>query len=128
MIDVGIGVGILLIAMAIAKAIMGGSGSKKYSARQLPPQQIILSSIDRQKALDTYHAVVREKMDVIKTALAMGYTEDELTRLDARLESLIGKQQLEDLLKGNAPMTSAEMEAISLTREKEIVRGLKTAR
>jgi hypothetical protein len=67
------------------------------------------SSEERLKALDTYKALASEKLDVIKTAITMGYNQKELERLDARLEQLIGADALKKIVKGEAPLPSAEL-------------------
>jgi hypothetical protein len=131
MFEVGIGVGMIIIAMAIAKRIMAGPQQPAYRAPRhvaAAPAPVVtqtVSSVDRQKALEVYQKLAHEKLEVIKTALAMGYSQEDLARLDARLERLIGKEQLQQLAVGNVPMPSADMANHSLEDE---LRELRTAR
>jgi hypothetical protein len=67
------------------------------------------SSEERLKALDIYKSLASEKMDVIKTAITMGYNQKELERLDARLEQLIGADALKKIVKGDVPLPAAEL-------------------
>jgi len=53
---------------------------------------------DRQKAIDTYRLLVQEKLDTIKTALAVGFKSEDLKELDERLEKLIGTDEMRVLL------------------------------
>jgi len=66
---------------------------------------VSLSSKNRQaeRARDTYERLVRDKLDVIKTAIAMGRSDDEIRELDRRLERLIGTEQLKGLLDQRKP-------------------------
>jgi hypothetical protein len=61
---------------------------------------------ERAEARALYERVVREKLDVMKTAITMGYDRQDLAALDARLEELIGLDQLTALLK-DAPASPA---------------------
>ena len=69
------------------------------------------------KALETYERLAKEKMDVMKTALAMGYHDEDLARLDARLESLIGREKLEQIVAGAAMLPSSDMLDTNLDSE-----------
>ena len=53
---------------------------------------------ERAEARALYERLVKEKLDVINTAVAMGHTHDELAALDARLEKLVGPEKLTQLL------------------------------
>ena len=79
------------------------------------------------KALDAYKELAREKLEVIKTALAMGYKDDEIEKLDARLENLIGRDKLEQILRGQDPATLASVDLLDTQLDHEITR-LKQAR
>lgn len=54
-------------------------------------------------ALEAYKHAVSEKMDVMRAAIQMGWSDSELKRLDTRLEELIGKDELKRLLDGEVP-------------------------
>jgi hypothetical protein len=99
-------VGLIILASAWAKRISGGA-PRGRQGRETIVQQV--ASPDRQKALQVYENLVKEKLDVVKTALAMGYNQDDLARLDARLEQLIGKEQLEKLSRGEVPTASPDL-------------------
>ena len=80
-----------------------------------------------QKALETYERLAKEKLDVIKTALAMGYGDKELADLDARLEKLVGKERLDEILRGASPEAIASADLLDTQLERETQR-LRAAR
>jgi hypothetical protein len=144
MIEVGIGVAIIMIASAIAKAILRGSPNpwnkgisinlgnsaplrvQPVQAQAQSPQQAkmpTLNKAERAKALEAYKQLVHEKMDVIKTALAMGYRAEELERLDERLEKLIGREQIANIMAGIPPRPNAELLDRDLNSERERLAG-----
>lgn len=61
----------------------------------------IYSTCERRKdrIRKIYAELVKEKLDVIKTALAMGHSTDEIHDLDKRLEELIGTEKMLKTLK-----------------------------
>lgn len=65
----------------------------------LYPLNALIGNVFRERRQRMVRDVLNEKLDVLKTAVAMGYKVDELALLDARLEKLVGKEQLEELLK-----------------------------
>ena len=58
---------------------------------------------ERAEARKLYERLALEKLDVIKTAVAMGYSREELADLDSRLERLIGAEQMKLLRDGKTP-------------------------
>lgn len=52
------------------------------------PYRETLKKRERDDARKTYERIVMEKLDVMKTAIAMGQSGDDLEELDARLERL----------------------------------------
>jgi hypothetical protein len=56
---------------------------------------------ERREIREQYERLAREKLDVLRTAVAMGYDQRELAELDARLEQHIGHDGLRELLAGN---------------------------
>jgi hypothetical protein len=62
------------------------------------PLQIWLAQRERREARQLYERLTMEKLDVIKTAVAMGMKKDDLADLDSRLERLIGEDQMKSLL------------------------------
>lgn len=123
MIEIGIMVALIILASALAKAIKGGP--PKRLGRGAVVQQV--ASADRQKALQVYENLCREKLEVIKTALAMGYSQEDLARLDARLERLIGKDELQKLSRGETPVAGAELVNLSLADEERTLQRLRVA-
>ncbi len=60
---------------------------------------------ERERGRETFERLTREKLDVIRTALAMGRSDDEILDLDKRLETLIGTEQMLGLLDPKEPKT-----------------------
>jgi hypothetical protein len=58
---------------------------------------------ERTAARRMYERVMHHKLEVIETALAMGYTVGEVRDLDARLERLIGAERMQALLDERTP-------------------------
>jgi hypothetical protein len=71
-----------------------------------------------------YERLAREKLDVLRTAITMGYKEDQLAELDARLERLVGADKLEGLLadKPQTPPIKAVLAQADLETEMERIR------
>ena len=67
---------------------------------------------ERKEARKLYERLAMEKLDVLKTAVAMGYSRDELTDLDSRLEKLIGTAQMADLLDKKIPEAPEASDAL----------------
>lgn len=74
------------------------------------------------QALETYKELAKDKLEVIKTALTMGYSDDEIARLDARLERMIGKDKLQQILKGEGAEAVASADLIDTELDREIER------
>jgi len=58
---------------------------------------------ERERARALYEKLMMEKLDVIKTAVAMGMQHHEVAHLDRRLEQLIGAESLRSLLDDKTP-------------------------
>jgi hypothetical protein len=58
---------------------------------------------EREQARRMYERVMHHKLEVIETALAMGFGHDEVRALDARLERLIGADRMAALLDARTP-------------------------
>ncbi|GEM_PF-1083133 len=69
------------------------------------PMTLRMQQSERERARKLYERIVLEKLDVIKTAVAMGHNRDELAGLDARLERLVGADKLAGLLSESKPAT-----------------------
>ena len=84
--------------MAIRKAMRAELTNKPASAGSSAAEVARIAAQDRADARALYERITRDKLDVIKTALAMGYDRQELKELDERLEELIGSDKLHALL------------------------------
>ncbi|MBN2083460.1 hypothetical protein JW859_14790 [bacterium] len=62
------------------------------------PMTARMKQAERKEARQLYERIVMEKLDVMKTALAMGMNNDELAELDRRLERLVGASYIKSLL------------------------------
>ena len=61
-------------------------------------QKLKISSMEKAESRRLYERIAMEKLDIIKTAISMGYKTDELTELDRRLEMLVGADRMTELL------------------------------
>jgi hypothetical protein len=99
-----IGIGLMVAIIKWSKA-----GFPGFNVQTGPPQSRRIpvayrGDPEQQKAaLEAYKHAVSEKMDVLRTAINMGWGDEELKRLDARLEQLIGQDELKRLLEGDIP-------------------------
>jgi hypothetical protein len=73
------------------------------------PIKARLKQAERREARQMYERLAREKLDILKTAITMGYKHDDLADLDARLERLVGADKLQKLL-GSDPKTPSTLE------------------
>ena len=62
---------------------------------------------DKENARRAYRDLLRDKVDVIKTAMLIDYKFDEVLELDKRLEKLVGEDKLRLLLNGDASQLKA---------------------
>lgn len=121
---------LLLIPVAAGVGILFFTGIRhamKSVVRQTPPvAQDSAAEVERIRASDRadaralYERITRDKLDVIKTALAMGADQQQLKELDARLEELIGSDKLHALLEGRdtgAPPLKDELLDLDLSQE-----------
>jgi hypothetical protein len=77
---------------------------------------------ERAEARKLYESLVREKMEVIKTALTMGYADLELKKLDERLERLVGPEKLTQLLDESPDVQLKEVDLMDEDLQAEIER------
>jgi hypothetical protein len=64
----------------------------------LYPVNALIGNVFRERRHRMVRDVLNERLDVLKTAIAMGFKEDDLMLLDERLEQLVGREKLEQLL------------------------------
>lgn len=126
LISIGLMVAIIIAASAWARVYLakhGISGHSKHGHYEIPqPAAQAQNNPATAKALETYERLAQEKLEVIKTALAMGYSDSEISKLDARLENLIGKDKLEQILQGGGAATAASADLIDTRLDSEIER------
>ncbi|MCH7471911.1 hypothetical protein IIA79_03055 [bacterium] len=116
-IELFLGIAILVVASAWARSFF--NRGKARAAK--------LEQVQHDKDRTTYERIVKEKLEVIKTALTMGYGENDLERLDARLENLIGREKLESLHEhGEIPIIHADLADTDLLKEIERLQKTKT--
>jgi hypothetical protein len=123
--QIPVGILIILLGVGAMVAIIRWSGWVFHPRRlgELRGAGLRAATQDeRFKALEAYQQLASEKLDVIKTAIAMGYNEQELNRLDARLEQLIGADAVQKLVRGDIPLPSRELERATLDTELRAIR------
>ena len=62
-----------------------------------------LRNADRDKARAMFERLITQKLDVLKTGVAMGYKQEDLSALDERLEKIIGSEKLASLMGDELP-------------------------
>jgi hypothetical protein len=92
---------IMIFSIPIVQALMGPANTRA-------------KALERDKLRAMYERLALEKLDVIKTAVAMGYKQAELADLDARLEQAIGSDAMRTLLEGKQ-LKAADHERGSIT-------------
>lgn len=112
LISIGIMVGIIVVCSAWARVIMHKANLPIKHKGGGQPAQIIDNSAqhiveleklkiqERKEARAMVERLVQAKLDVINNAIAMGASDKELERLDARLEKLVGQDRLKSMLEG----------------------------
>jgi hypothetical protein len=71
-------------------------------------------------ALKSYERLAKEKLDVLRRAIDLGWGDADLKALDARLEQLVGREGIERIAKGE--LLSKDMAASALTPDQELAR------
>jgi hypothetical protein len=81
---------------------------------------------DRAEARAAYERVILAKLEVMKTAVAMGYEDAQLKALDKRLEGLIGADKVAGLVDpvASQALPSADMLDTDLERERVRLREI----
>jgi len=77
---------------------------------------------ERKEARKLYERLAQEKLDIIKTAVTMGYDDQELKQLDARLEQLVGPDKLTQLLDETPTVQLQEADLLDDDLQAEITR------
>jgi hypothetical protein len=82
------------------------------------PLQQLMAQRERREARQLFERLTMEKIDIIKTAVAVGMKKEDLADLDTRLERLIGIDQMKTLLLQEDPnVPGAELGGLELDRE-----------
>lgn len=93
---------LLAVVLGILRILLNpkaGSRAAENKARAVPEVEMErIRAKDRAEARALYERLMMEKLGVVKRAIEVGFSHDELADLDARLERLIGKDQLARLL------------------------------
>lgn len=129
---------ITLVLMIMVFSVINGFIRRKYGgvekrgrhrARgQVDDASSALLEIERMKlneraeARKLYESLVREKFEVIKTALTMGYADLELKKLDERLERLVGPEKLTQLLDDSPKVNLKDVDLMDEDLQAEIER------
>ena len=122
-----IGIALIILAASIGKSILrSGWTPDKLGRTRVVVQTPKLTRQERIRALEIYHSLAKDKLDVMKTALAMGYRDEDLKRLDERLERLIGREQLGHILNGNAPKPHPELLSRDVEQEKQTLQSIRS--
>lgn len=81
---------------------------------------------DKAEARAAYERVILAKLEVMKTAVVMGFNDSELKALDQRLEALVGSDKVAGLVDPVATqaLPSAELLDVDLQREVAHIREL----
>lgn len=133
LIGIGIMVAIIILASGVVKYWMpaaAGQSARRHAllhpdgkrGQAEPTGQYQPSPQVTAKALETYERLAKDKLEVIKTALAMGYKDNDLAALDARLERLVGADKLTEILRGSGPEALASADLVDTQLDHEIER------
>jgi hypothetical protein len=129
-IEIGLMVAIIVLGSAAAKHFFGSAsrhphrGTNQASKIDYNSEAARLRYQERADARELYERLVREKLAVVRDAVAMGYSEIELSKLDKRLAELIGEEDLKKLLSDTpeTPVPSADLLDTDLASEVEKMR------
>jgi hypothetical protein len=121
---VPLGISLIILSFGASLAMVKWASWRfdTRTARQSGLSERLLTGADvtqqeRAKALEAYRQLASEKLEVIKTAIALGYNDRELQQLDKRLESLIGSEALKCVIRGESPLPPADLDKHDLEAE-----------
>jgi len=129
-VEIGLMIAIIVLGSAAAKHFFGSTtGGSQHKSTQAGsskhnPEMQRLRYQERSEARELYERLVREKLAVVRDAIAMGYSEVELRKLDKRLAELIGEDELKKLISDtpDAPVPNADLLDTDLMSEVEKMR------
>ena len=118
-----LGLSMIIASIGATVWMIRNRGETHHGARREgKPSATPLVNPQVAQALEVYRELAKDKLEVIKTALTMGYKDEEIARLDARLEAMIGKDKVEALLKGGSPEALASADLLDTQLESEMRR------
>jgi hypothetical protein len=129
-VEIGLMIAIIVLGSAAARHFFGSGGrsgqrdAAQAAASKDNSERERLRYQERSEARELYERLVREKLGVIRDAIAMGYSEIELNKLDKRLAELIGEDELKKLISDtpDAPVPNADLLDTDLMTEVEKMR------
>jgi len=129
-IELGVMIALIILASAAAKHFFSPAKSSPDHQAQTTAAQAgnhetaKMHYKERAEAREMYERLVREKLTVIRDAIAMGYSEVELNKLDKRLAELIGEEELKKLIAQTpeSPIASADLMDADLMKEVDNLR------
>jgi hypothetical protein len=110
-----LGVGGMITMLLRARHLYGGGRRNGLFSRSETNESDV-----RLAALKSYETLSREKLDVLKRAIDMGWDDVQLRALDARLEQLVGKDEVGKIATGGLP--SADLQSMVLSPAQELER------
>ena len=126
MLEIGLMIAIIILASAVAKRMLANTPGHARGKRSRTPEPNVeaqrLQTQERAEARALYERLVKEKLEVIKTAITMGYGRDDLKDLDARLEELIGKEKIDKLVEDAPTVPQVDADLLDADLQAEIDR------
>lgn len=102
LIQIGLMVAMIIFAGSAARFLFGTKQSVKLKAAAEPERLELekekIRAKDRADTREMLERLAVKKLDVIKDAIAMGYDDLQLAKLDERLENLVGAEKLTQIL------------------------------
>ena len=97
----------LLISLVMSFFILGAIPITVLGGMLISRSNLKLRLMEQRKMLEAYTELMKERLDVIKTAIAVGYEQEDLVDLDLQLEELIGADEMRALINPKAPAVPA---------------------
>lgn len=113
-----------ILALMIPIIAVTGGLLVAIISQLMQPVKIRARQHAQDEARKSYERLAMQKLDVIKTAVTMGYKKDEIAELDSRLEQVIGSDRLKALLndKAAAPLPDTDLMDTDLLSEMDRLR------
>ena len=131
LIELGVMIALIILASGAARHFFGPAKHRPQRHNQSAAGQSDNSAAEklrykeRTEAREMYERLVREKLSVVKDAIAMGYSEIDLDKLDRRLAELIGEEELKKLIAAQpeTPLPNADLMDTDLLSEVDNLRN-----